>query len=156
MRVKGLLAAFLLGAGLCFVPVLGYGKVEPPVDVHDMDIKLLKAQIDYIMENPTTFLNVSCSYNHLVSWVDLFLPEKDIDTAGKIFVIVTDNRGVFSGKSWYPLLDEFQIQLEAVYSCLEVRILGPLDLHTDIVAAFYSEKKVLLGYYYQGEYRIWK
>jgi len=26
MRVRGLLAAFLLGVGLCFVPVLGQGE----------------------------------------------------------------------------------------------------------------------------------
>jgi len=28
MRGKQLLAAFLLGVGLCFLPVLGYGEVE--------------------------------------------------------------------------------------------------------------------------------
>ena len=27
MKAKKVLAAFLLGAGLCFIPVLGYGEV---------------------------------------------------------------------------------------------------------------------------------
>jgi len=33
MRGKKLLAAFLLGVGLCFVPVLGYGEVKQRADL---------------------------------------------------------------------------------------------------------------------------
>ncbi len=41
MRVKKLLAAFLLGVGLCFVPVLGYGKTDQVLIIN----KVLGAEV---------------------------------------------------------------------------------------------------------------
>ena len=61
MRGKRLLAAFLLGVGLYFVPVLGYGEVDQSLcesKARAIDIMLLKLQIAYLMDNPTGFLHV--------------------------------------------------------------------------------------------------
>lgn len=60
MRSKQLLAAFLLGVGLCFVPVLGYGFMMSYEDTREIEIKLLDARLDYIMCKPATFLYVEC------------------------------------------------------------------------------------------------
>jgi hypothetical protein len=50
---------------------------------------------------------------------------KDIDTNGKILVIVGDTRGAFSDRSGRVLLDRFKRELEAVeWLCDE----GPCNL----------------------------
>jgi len=155
MRAKRAIIAFLLAVGLCLMPALGYGKIKPPHDFHGMDIILLKAQIGYIMENPTTFLDIDCFYDIAGIMANIIAPDLDLETEGKIFVSVTDTRGVFFGRSRKLLMDEFHYHWEAIYSHLKVIGLAPLDLHTDIAAIFINEKKEILGYFYQGEYYLW-
>jgi len=67
MKGKRVLATFLLGVGLCFVPVLGYGEIhwqrsserKPSL----MIVDLLWARVNYIMRNPTNFLDVEFCYD---------------------------------------------------------------------------------------------
>jgi len=92
MRGKKLLAAFLLGVGLCFVPALGCGDIKwverlPDVNFYMnkypddagkalnewqkdcsraypgfLQFVLLQARVNYIMKNPTKFLEVTFYY----------------------------------------------------------------------------------------------
>jgi len=157
MRTKKLLAAFLLGVGLCFVPVLGYGEVKKFMaetkEVSNMNWYLLKARVNYVMRNPTTFSDVSFHYDaHGVYGRTEKFP-KSVDTIGKIYVTVYDRRGVFSYKSGIALLDEFKKQLKVIYSFI---IPVATNMDTDIVAKFYSRGDIPLGYFYQGEYHLWE
>lgn len=154
MRGKKLLTAFLLAAGLCFVPALGYGEVAYWLHekrASSMQFWLLDARVDYIMDNPTSFLNVNFHYDPVGTTI-LEFPE-DIDTKGKIHVLVRDNRGLFSDKSGIALLDQFKKELELIYSFLQFIA---SDMDTDIVARFASKEEILLGYFYQGEYHVWE
>jgi len=61
MKGKGLLAAFLLAVGLCFVPAFGYGEVRHGMwerNATKMEVSLLEARVTYMMYNPTNFLSV--------------------------------------------------------------------------------------------------
>ena len=111
MRGKKLLVAFLLGVGLCFVPALGYGEVEHWADEAKaslMDFILLQARVDYMMRNPTNFLNVSFHYDLVgILGGTLELPEA-VNTKDKIIVLVYDNRNMFYHKSTIALLDIFK------------------------------------------------
>ena len=102
MKDKQLLAAFLLGAGLCFVPVLGYGKVHPDFNEGKGFERFQDARISYIMGNPDGFLLVNFSYDHPESGgligLQLKYP-KGVDTVGKVLVQVYDTGGV-SLVSW--------------------------------------------------------
>ena len=157
MRSKKLLPAFLLGVGLCFVPVLGYGEVKKEMDekkVSLMRFHLLWARVNYIMDYPTTFLAVNFIYDPDGKYRGEF-PE-DIDTKGKICAQITDNRDVFSipfYKSKRALLERFKEELEAAYWYID-RV--ATDMDTDIVAKFYSREGNPLGYFYQGEYHLWE
>ena len=160
MRSKTLLAAFLLGAGLCFVSALGYGEVkqQPEVSVMDLyllkEFDLLKARVDYMMCNPTNFLNVNFYYDPEGTRRKIFELPEGVDTKDKIFVKVQDNRDVFSYESGTALLDQFKRELEAIYSFLTLPTMG--DMNTDIVAIFCSREGIPLGYFYQGEYHLWE
>ena len=156
MRGKKLLATFLLGAGLCFVPALGYGEVNQSLyesKARAIDIMLLKLQIAYLMNNPTGFLCVDFSYDPYGSLGKVTKFPDSIDTKGKIFVHVKDNRGRFSAKSKIALRDEFKSILESLFSYLEAGV--ATDMDTDIVAKFLSREAIPLGYFYQGEYHLW-
>lgn len=152
MRGKRLLAAFLLAVGLCFVLGMGDAEIQkkwlessPPY----IDFRLLMARVDYMMSNPTNFLDARFFYDE-----DGILGKQvleDVDTKGKIFVMVIDNRGVFSDKEWFFLLADFQKELEAIYPSIKY---VATDMDADVVAAFYT-KEVLVGYFYQGEYHLW-
>ena len=154
MRGKKLLVAFLLGVGLCFVPALGYGEVEHWADEAKaslMDFILLQARVDYMMRNPTNFLNVSFYYDSKGRYEDLF-PE-GVHTKGKIYIDITDNRGLFSYMSGTASLDQFKRELEVIYSFIDHLATSK---YFDIVAAFRSEEEIPLGYFYQGEYHLWE
>jgi len=170
MRTKKLLAALLLGVGLCFVPVLGYGEVKEGLydrRVLHMAFYLLDIKVDYIMRNPTAFLDIDLSHDLHGAFTGFFSGPhghkypKGIDTRGKIVAWVRDTRRVFSYKSGISLLDEFKKQLEAMYLSIEGVGLAT-DMNTDIVAVFYSEGDnflkgdIPLGYFYQGEYHLWE
>lgn len=140
MRIKGLLAAFLLGVGLCFVPALGHGEVVKRVYENEglsMRLNLLQGRIDYLVAGIPSFISK--------------LPEH-VDTKGKIWVRVCDTRDVFINESGISLLDEFKKKLEVIYSFIE---LEATNMDTDIVAIFYSGEGIPLGYFYQGGYHLW-
>ncbi|MCK4617606.1 hypothetical protein KAT45_01760, partial [Candidatus Aerophobetes bacterium] len=157
MRGKKLLAAFLLGVGLCFVPVLGQGEVTHYLHerkTSSMNFWLLNARVSYMMHNPNSFLNVNFHYDPVgdLRGVVKFPEGVDIDTKGKIHVLVRDNRGVFSYKSGRVLLNQFKRQLELIYSFIE---LMATDMDIDIVAKLVSREQIPLAYFYQGEYHLW-
>ncbi|MBA7696691.1 hypothetical protein ES703_105342 [subsurface metagenome] len=114
-----------------------------------MNFRLLEAKVEYIMRNPTSFLDIVFSYDPygVMGWT-WDLPE-NVDTERKICVEIWDNRGIFSYESGMGLLEQFKEELEIVYSYIEDMA---MYMDTDIVAIFYSEEDILLGYFYQGEY----
>lgn len=151
---KKLLAAFLLGVGLCFVPTLGYGKVEHrayEVNASYMDFCLLNARVTYMMYNPTNFLNVEIYYDPEGERRRILEFPESIDTKGKILVVVFDSRGAFSYKSEIALLDHLKKELEVICSFIAV---VATNMNTDIVAQFRSREGIPLGYFYQGEYHL--
>ena len=156
MSGKRLLAAFLLGVGFCFVPVLGYGEVKhraAEIKATFMDLTLLDAKVRYMMSNPTNFLYVNFYYDSAGGYGELEGFSEDVDTTGKIFVSIYDTRDIFSYKSGIALLDSFKRALEAAYWCIKM---CATDMDTDIVAKFYSREGIPLGYFYQGEYHLWE
>lgn len=158
MRTKKLLAAFLLGVGLCFVPALGHGKIHPFYAEENPSFiseRLLSARVDYIMCNPNTFSYVVFIYDFTgVLGVSLLEdPEGLINTKGKLLVHIYDTRDIFSHKSGMALLEQFKRELEIIYSYISS---FASDMNTDIVAKFYNRKKIPLGYFYQEEYHLWE
>jgi len=155
MRGRGLLATFLLGVVLCFVPALGYGEVRHRPDETEpsfLDYGLLKARVDYIMRNPTIFLDIAFYYDVYGLWGRAAGLPQSVDTKGKIYVIVRDSRDVFSYKSGISLREEFKKQLEVIYSYIESLAMA---MDTDIAVKFVSRREIPLGYFYQGEYHLW-
>lgn len=155
MRVKTVLAAFLLGVGLCFVPALGYGEVITEKE-HPTYFRfyLLKARLNYVMMNPNDFACVFADYDDLGGALREIhkLPER-VETKGKVLITVYDRRGAFSYKSGVDLLEAFKQILVVFYSYLDVWV---TDMNTDIVAKFVSEGSIPLGYFYQGECHLWE
>ncbi len=111
---------------------------------------LLESRINYIMRNPTGFLNVKFHSSEGESW-DREFPDS-VSTKNKIFVEIYDTRDAFSHKSGIALLEQFKEELEAAYSFLPTFI---SNMDTTAVAKFYSEKGIPLGYFYEGEYHLW-
>jgi len=168
MRKKRFLAAILLGVVLCFVVSgVGYGeemtteqlrKTMAEQKASDLNLLLLKSEVKYIMKNPNDFLDISCSYyafeiTSVDYYKDMNLPE-DFITKDKLFISITDNRGVFSGKSDWDLLRLFRKSLLSFYYSSSV--FGVFSYPSDIVAIFYAEGKVPLGYFHQDEYHLWE
>ena len=156
MKSKGLLAAFLLGVGLCFVPALGHGEIkgwmiEKKASI--IDFMLLDARIRYLMWNPTNFLYVDLYYDEYGVYGTADRLPESLDTKDKIYVQVADTRGVFSYEPKKALLSEFKRQLELIYSFIED---VATDMDTDIVAIFFNRKERPLGYFYQGKYHLWE
>lgn len=155
MRGKKLLATFLLGMGLCFVPVVGHGEVQEWMDKEEvsfMDISLLTARIDYIMQRPNDFLDVVLYYDRSgIFGEELF--SGNIDTKGKIIVRIEDTRDFFTCEP-EQLIIPFTLELNSIY---KLSTLGSVatDRDSDIVAVFYRKGKEL-GYFYQGEYHLWE
>ena len=156
MRGKKVLATILLAVGLCFVSALGYGEIAEWMDEAPatyIEIKLLSARITYVMANPTSFLIVDFSYDPTGLHGRMAGLPEGVETKGKISVVIGDNRGIFSHKSKSALLDQFEKELEGIYSYIQ---LTATDMDNDIVARFYSEDDIPLGYFYQGEYYLWE
>ena len=152
MKGKKLLAAFLLGVGLCFVTALGYGEIAELWKEAGMESFFTDARIDYIMRNPTNFLYVYFCYDEYgIRGEHLGLPET-VDTKDRIVIDVGDTRGVFHHKSEAAMLRLFKEILEDVYGGIS---LVATDLDADVVAVFYT-KEQRLGYFYQGEYHLWE
>ncbi len=140
MKNKKLLAIILLS--FCFVPGVGYGKIAEWLDERKasiLDMELLDAKVEYIMTNPTTFLNI-----------DLFYV-KNTMIPSTIGVSVRDNRGRFSYESGIALKDTFKRSLEVIYSFI-AHI--STDINTDIIAFFSSREGIQLGMFKDGEYLL--
>jgi len=162
MKNKKLLAIILLSLSFCFVSGAGYGEIEVNVielKVPHIDFYLLEARVEYMMRNPINFLYVKFRYDRNGSYGELF-PER-LDTKGKIYVEIRDNRGLFSGRSGTVLLELFKWYLDLIYGfigqlplSIEYDLYGPMD--NDVVAKFYSKGDIPLGYFYQGEYHLWE
>ena len=155
MRAKVLLAAVLLSLGLCLVPALGYGEVQHDMDeakVSWMEYTLLDSRVNYIMMNPTDFLDVRFYYDPIGMYAYTFPEDLGIETVGKVYIHISDNRNRYADKTGLALLGQFKSDLEAIYSFIE---LAATDMDIDIVAKFHTEKNVPLAYFYQGEYYLW-
>jgi len=172
MKGKKLLAAFLLGVGLCFVPALGHGEIKgieifntmSESKVSSVELFLLGQRVAYIMRNPTSFLDILFLYHKpRLENVKLVmdLPES-VDTAGKLIIWIKDNRGVFSDKSETALLYLFEVHLKSIWFWISGLV---PDMDNDVVAIFYSKERSwdnegtlegILGYFYQGEYHLWE
>jgi len=154
MRNKKVLAIVLLSLSFCFVSGAGYGyisKLNLELKASRMDFDLLKARIDYIMKNPTNFLDTHLYYDPLGFGGETF--PYDIETKDKIIILVYDNRDIFSDKSEAALLDQFEKELKIIYKSM--RIMAS-NMNTDIVVSFRTREDISLGYFYQGEYHLWK
>jgi len=158
MGAKRLLAISLLAAGLCLVSTAGYGEVKDrwyyEKKTTYMEYRLLNARVDYMMCNQDTFLAIVFEYDPDGSLRRDFFPEHfGIETKDKILVGVIDNRGVFFEKSGTALLDQFYWELTIIYSFLTF---VSTEINTDIVAKFFTREGIPLGYFHQGEYRLWE
>jgi len=109
----------------------------------------LEEKVNYIMKNPTDFLDIWFHYGP-DERLEKELPES-VDTEGKLIIYVHDSRGVFYGKSGKVLLDQFKRELESIRSSSFTMWL----MKTDIVVKFLNEERIPLGYFYQGEYHLW-
>lgn len=142
MKKRLLLAIILLSLSFCLVSGVGYGEIAEWLDERKasmLDMELLDAKVEYIMTNPTTFLNI-----------DLFYVKNTI-IPSTIGVSVRDNRGRFSYKSGIALKDTFKRSLEVIYSFI-AHI--STDINTDIIAFFSSEEGIQLGMFKDGEYLL--
>lgn len=168
MKNKKLLAIILLS--FCFVSGVGYGEEltleEWREGLHnqkasELDLTILKARTSYIMENPTNFLNIYCIYDAFgLAGLDDLREKKlafygIISTKGKLVVWIRDNRAAFSDKSRVDLLTIFHKHLLAfLYTSAGLGTFFPYDTH--VLAIFYTEEKVPVGYFYEGEYHLWE
>ena len=157
MKVRKVFLAILLSLSFCFVSGMGYGGQDEYLRYKGkaslIDSFLLEARVNYVMRNPTDFLNVQMHYDLNGDYSE-GLPG-NVDSKGKIFVWVVDNRDIFSDKFGIALLNTFKISLEKIYSSIVLAVITT-DMDTDIVAEFLSEEIIPLGYFYQGEYHLWE
>jgi len=154
MKHKKFLVTILLSLSFCFVSGIGYGEVEEWMYETPNPLifyVLLEAKINYIVDDPGNFLDVVFDYDPS-GGLRKFFPE-GVDTKGKICVRAIDTRGVFADKYGTSLQGEFKKQLEGMSTFLES---VATDMNSDIVAMFLNSDKIPLGYFYQGEYHLWK
>lgn len=162
MRARGLLAAFVLGVGLCLVSGVGYGEINELAKrrpYSHINFCLLDARVNYMMNNEENFLSVMFSYDpEGVLGKIIELPE-GVDTRDKIFVNIRDQRGTLPYEDIFShdlgeaaLFTVFKTVLENVYSYIS---LVATDMDNDVVAIFYDKESIRLGYFYQGEYHLW-
>ncbi len=157
MKNKKLLAIILLSLSLCFVSGVGYGEIEADrygkVEVSYMEYLLLYRMVVHIMVNSTKFGDVRFYYDRDRSYGKKLKFPVDVDTKGKILIIVTDSRDKMFSKSGTGLLEKFKQNLDNIYTYIEDIA---TDMDADIVAKFHSKGDIPLGYFYQGEYHLWE
>lgn len=153
---KVFLVIVLLSLSFCFVSGVGYGEIQQwaiESKASYLNVELLKAEVHYMMRNPTSFLNVSFSYDPTGYGGEVAKLPKSVNTKGKIFIIIGDNRDQFSYKSGIALLDTFKKSLEVIYSFIN---LMATNKDVDVVALFLSKEEIYLGYFSEGEYHLWE
>lgn len=166
MGNKKLLAVILLSLCLCFmVSGMGYGEINKLAkgrEYSHIDFLLLNARVSYIMNNPDSFLWVFFSYDPEGAIGEFIELPDGVDTKDKILVYIRDQRGtlpyedIFS--NWDDLGEEalfnvFKVVLENIYSYID---LVAEDMNNDVVAIFNDKESISLGYFYHGEYHLWK
>jgi len=170
MRGKKLLATFLLGAGLCVMPALGYGEIRQDIvesKVSLIDFYLLQARVSYMMHNATSFLGNTFIFGETSLNINFYydrdgrvarnleFPES-IDTKDKICVTIRVSEYVTANRPDDFLLDAFKFELITIYSFIKgARYSLSTDMDTDIFATIYT-KEGLSAYFYQGEYHLWE
>lgn len=167
MKSKKLLAALLLGIGLCFVSILGYAEIKK---YENMDAIFEQTRTNYMMANPSSYLYVNFYYDPDGSYEEIFPKEslseeflsEGIKTKGKIFIEIIDNRDVlclYKAKGGQGFARKLQRYLRTIYS-----FVSPLttNMNTDIVAGFYTTcfrtrqpKALLIAFFYEGRYFLW-
>ncbi|GAH86530.1 unnamed protein product, partial [marine sediment metagenome] len=147
MKNKKLLTIILLSLSFCFASGAGYGEVKNyTAEEFYIIFDLNKGKVPYALSLDITF------YYDLDGGYRKFFPE-GVDTKGKIIVFIYDTKNyekknVFSDKPGIALLNQFEEKLEFIYPCVQF---VATNMNTDIVAKFYSNKGIPLGYFYQGE-----
>ena len=169
MRGKKLLAVLLLGVGLCFIPVLGYGaipgrliqgKVDAYLDyeVSLLDYYLLEARVDYIMRNPGNHQWVWMRYDLDGSLRKFFKLPENVSTTDKIVIVIDDIKEDYSPRllslAGLSLLEVFEMQLTVI--CGYIKSKFPMEMDKDVVALLHSKEEINLAYFYQGEYHLWE
>ncbi len=157
MRKKRFLAAILLGAVLCFmVSGVGYGEILGSMtwerEVTFWEIQFLEARINYMMKNPTSYLNLDFGFDMSSDFLRTLGLPIHVKTEDKISVIIGDTRDVFSHKSGKDLLDEFERILKTLHLSSMIWV---TDIENDIFAIFFNIDGNPIGYFYQGEYHLW-
>lgn len=169
MKNKRFLAAILLVVIFCFVSGAGYGEekiMEQRREVRvqqasTLDLFLLASRVNYIMNYPNDFLDITCGYTtwDLTSvegliYNDLNLPE-DFVTKDKLFITIRDHRGVLSGETDLDSMGLFAIHLLRFFNGSSLRAF--FSYPSDIVAIFYSEEgDIPFGYFYQNGYHFYR
>ncbi len=152
---KKLLAIIFLSLSFCFVSGVGYGEVQEWMDKEEvsfMDISLLQARIDYIMQRPNDFMNVVLYYDPSgILGREIF--SGSIDTKGKIVVRIEDTRDFFGDEPDLYMIP-FALELNIIYNLSSLRSVAT-DRDSDIVAIFYRKGKEI-GYFDQGDYHLWE
>ena len=156
MKNKKLLAIILLSLSFCFVSGVGYGEVNEWMMFEEkatfLETDFLEARIDYMMKNPTSYLNLDFYFDMPSDqYWNIGLPIH-VKTEDKISVSIGDTRDVFSHKSGKALLDEFERILKALHLASMIWV---TDIENDIFAIFWNMDGNPIGYFYQGEYYLW-
>jgi len=159
MKSKKLLAALLLGIGLCFVSILGYAEIKK---YENMDAIFEQTRTNYMMANPNSYLYVNFYYDSDGSF-EKYFPES-VKTKNKIIIEIIDNRNALClGKSSSQVYGrKLQGYLRTIYSFISILT---TDMSTDIVAGFYTgcarltrikpRELILAAYFYKGKYFIY-
>jgi len=156
MEYRKLLSAILLALGLCFVSGVGYAEIPEWMlerRIRYLDYFLAMAELSYIFENKTNFLDVNFLYDSGYLGQVLFSSTHDVSTKRKILITIRDSRGIFSNKSEIALLNLFRKALGAMYSFIEDYA---TDMNADVVAILSDDQGHSLAYFYQGEYHLWE
>jgi len=159
MRGKKLLAALLLGVGLCSVPGLAHSEISELLKgkaYSHIKFCLLDARITYMMNNPDRFLNVYFVPDEVGAFGKLVgLPEA-VDTKNKVCIYIKNNREIdLFSPDWGEsgLFFSFEVVLKNIYSYIS---LVATNMDDDIVAVFHSKTGVKVGYFFEGEYHLWE
>jgi len=186
MKGKGLLAAFLLGVGLCFAPATGRGEIrawleESLVSSMESDFKRnfpeepLQTVFKYTrMGHPTRldFQLLQSQILYIMACPNGFLAvQLCYDPDGKLGKDIGLPEGIDTkGKIVASIVDTRDIfSYKSGIALLDQfkRELESLygwglvktiatDMDNDIVAKFYSREVIPLGYFYQGKYHLWE
>ena len=113
MKNRNLLAIVLMGLSLCSVSIAAYGETDRKSGISALtatrtECLLLCARADYIMGNPTSFLDIDVDYDPYGYLGNLMKWPVEIDARGKVVVRIRDSRNVSLNKSGVVILALFK------------------------------------------------